>query len=245
MITKEEKLDLRRELGTGIYTDPANFSFVPFIDHFYGGPTASDEVSRYHTIDFIAENIIYKDNINGVIVETGCFKCGMGVYLHKTFPDRNLYLFDSFDGLEPLGDRQYPFPSDQLDHWFSSPKSACEETLKKFNCDTNKIHIVEGWFKNTTINFDHPIAILRFDGDTYSSALEVLTNMYDNVVDGGVVILDDSCIYETMAAVEKFLTDRNLLDKIVFRSPYGECEQLNFTKTTNVCGMWWQKNENL
>jgi hypothetical protein len=245
MMNKEEKLELRRQLGTGIYTDPDNFSMVPFIDYFYAGPTASDEISRYHTLDFIAENIIYKNNIPGVIVETGCFKCGIGVYLHKTFIDRDIYLFDSFDGLEPIADRQHSFPSDQVDHCFSSPLSECIKTLKKFNCYDERIHIIEGWFKNTTVNFDQKIAVLRFDGDTYSAALEVLTNMYDNVVDGGIVILDDSCIYETMEATEKFLIDRNIFDKIKFRSPYENCEELNFDKKTKICGMWWQKNENI
>jgi hypothetical protein len=62
-----------------------------------------------------------------------------------------------------------------------------QEINKEFNNYTSQKHSLLKLLKD----FNEKIAILRFDGDWYESTIDVLENMYDNVVDGGVIIFDD------------------------------------------------------
>jgi hypothetical protein len=71
------------------------------------------------------------------------------------------------------------------------------------------LHYHEGWFQETlpvvheTIG---PIAILRLDGDWYASTKVCLEYLFDKVVRGGIVIIDDYGTYEgCRRAVDEFM----------------------------------------
>jgi hypothetical protein len=71
------------------------------------------------------------------------------------------------------------------------------------------IHYHVGWFQNT-LPADHqnigPIAILRLDGDWYASTKVCLEYLFDKVVKGGVIIIDDYGTYEgCRRAVDEFM----------------------------------------
>lgn len=68
-------------------------------------------------------------------------------------------------------------------------------------------HIHKGWFQDTVPGADiGPIAILRLDGDWYESTKICLDHMYDAVVPGGFVIIDDYGTYEgCKKAVDEFV----------------------------------------
>jgi O-methyltransferase len=71
------------------------------------------------------------------------------------------------------------------------------------------IHYHIGWFQNT-IPADHqgigPIAVLRLDGDWYASTKVCLEYLFEKVVRGGVVIIDDYGTYEgCRRAVNEFM----------------------------------------
>ena len=54
-----------------------------------------------------------------------------------------------------------------------------------------------------------PIAILRLDGDWYESTKVCLEHLFDLVVDGGFVIVDDYGAYEgCRTAVDEYLAGR-------------------------------------
>ena len=57
----------------------------------------------------------------------------------------------------------------------------------------NNIEIVEGFFNNTLKDFsrDKKIFFLHLDVDLYSSYKTCLENLWDSVIDGGVVIFDE------------------------------------------------------
>ena len=60
-----------------------------------------------------------------------------------------------------------------------------------------------------------PIAILRMDGDFYESTMDTLNNLYDPVVPGGVIIIDDYYYWQgARMAVHDFLSQHKLIDSI-------------------------------
>ena len=69
-------------------------------------------------------------------------------------------------------------------------------------------HYHVGWFQDTVplASDVGPIAILRLDGDWYDSTIVCLRHLYDKVVPGGFVIVDDYGAYEgCRKAVDEFV----------------------------------------
>ena len=74
-----------------------------------------------------------------------------------------------------------------------------------YGADFTCVH--KGWFEDTVpVTKTGPIAILRLDGDWYASTKVCLDHLYDAVVPGGFVIVDDYGTYEgCQTAVDEFL----------------------------------------
>ncbi|MFL4469150.1 TylF/MycF/NovP-related O-methyltransferase [Tateyamaria armeniaca] len=88
------------------------------------------------------------------------------------------------------------------------------EVVRRFVADDlgygdQNTHIHKGWFQDTVPASDTgPIAILRLDGDWYESTKVCLENLYDRVVSGGFVIIDDYGTYEgCQKAVDQFIEE--------------------------------------
>ena len=54
------------------------------------------------------------------------------------------------------------------------------------------------------------ISILRLDGDLYESTLIPLKFLYDKVVDGGIIIIDDWNLDGCKKAVKKFIHHKKI-----------------------------------
>lgn len=76
------------------------------------------------------------------------------------------------------------------------------------------LHYHVGWFQETLPAVHEkigPIAILRLDGDWYASTKVCLEYLFDKVVKGGMVIIDDYGTYEgCRKAVDEFMTHRGI-----------------------------------
>jgi len=80
--------------------------------------------------------------------------------------------------------------------------------------DPARLHYHVGWFQETlpgSAAAIGPIAILRLDGDWYASTKVCLEHLYDQVVPGGVVVIDDYATYDgCRKAVDEFIAARGL-----------------------------------
>lgn len=80
--------------------------------------------------------------------------------------------------------------------------------------DPDRVHYHVGWFQDTLPEEAAavgPIAVLRLDGDWYASTKVCLEHLYDQVVPGGVVIIDDYATYDgCRKAVDEFIALRGL-----------------------------------
>lgn len=92
---------------------------------------------------------------------------------------------------------------------------SCEELLvDTIHYPKDHIFYFEGWFEDTMKEYAtkiEEIAILRLDGDWYSSTKVCLENLFHKVVKGGVVIIDDYGFYKGCSrAVDEFLEQNNI-----------------------------------
>ena len=138
-------------------------------------------------------------------VECGVAKGG-GLAMMKSIagPNNKIYGFDSFEGMpaitiEDIGEYNktdvingYGKPGDNLSGGIESVYT----TFNQLNIEMNNVILVKGFFKDTlhiTENIENigKIGVLRLDGDWYDSTMICLEKLYDKVVVGGAIIIDD------------------------------------------------------
>jgi O-methyltransferase len=128
------------------------------------------------------------------------------IYARACLPaDRKVILCDSFEGLPHD-------PAEPEYVTFDILKVSVDEVrnnFKKYDQEKN-LEFVKGYFCDTLKNLKTPIAILRADGDMYSSTTDILDNLYSQVSPGGYVIIDDYGLPPCAKAVTDFLNKHNI-----------------------------------
>lgn len=163
-------------------------------------------------------------HIQGCVVECGTWRGGMIGGIAKLLgPDRRYFLFDSYEGLpvptKQDGKKAFEWQNDKNAPGYYDNCSAemgfAEEAMKLSGVVDYKI--TKGWFNESLPQFDknNSIAILRLDGDWYESTMQCLENLYDLVVPGGIIIIDDYYYWEGCTrAVHDYMSKNQLTDKI-------------------------------
>jgi O-methyltransferase len=180
-------------------------------------------------------------NIPGCFVECGTWKGGaVGLMalgnLEAGATRRHLHLFDSFEGIpEPdvsidgekavqqvvsIGGRAKGrlMPVAGFYEKYAGGVGTLEENRslleEVIGYDPSFLHYHKGWFQNTLPEAAPDlgsVAILRLDADWYASTKICLEHLYDNVVSGGFVIIDDYGCYEgCKKAVDEFMKRRGV-----------------------------------
>ncbi len=167
---------------------------------------------------------VLEEKTLGALVECGVAQGGSALLIalvNQKFGDgtRRLWLFDSYEGLPE------PTPEDFKngktgEHVRPLPKGSCLGTIEEVSrllfdqhsLGRRDIELVKGWFQDTlpqTRGKVGPIALLRLDGDWYESTKVCFDMMFDQVSEGGFVILDDyfTC-YGCKRATDEFLQAR-------------------------------------
>jgi O-methyltransferase len=181
----------------------------------------------------LAQSVELK-KLRGAFVECGVWKGGVSGVLaqvaHAAHSKRQVWLFDSFEGLPEPGKEDGARAKEYAEGKSSGTLSTIgkcvgplEDVQRLFssvlNISGEHIHIGKGWFQDTlpkTKEGIGAIAILRLDGDWYESTKVPLDYLFDNVVSGGYVILDDYYCWEgCKKAVDEFCQQRGITPNIV------------------------------
>ena len=169
--------------------------------------------------------------IPGAVVECGTWKGGMIAGIAEVLgPDRNYFLFDSYEGLpdatEKDGKSAFDYQQNKnspgyYDNCTASQQSAIDAMRLS---GAKNVKITKGWFNETLPKqqFKNGIAILRMDADWYDSTMDILTNLFPQMNKGGVIIIDDYYTWEGCSkAVHDYLSKNKRKEKI--RVQQGVC----------------------
>jgi len=155
-----------------------------------------------------AVRYVVQQDIDGAIVECGVWKGGSMMAAARTLlnlgvADRDLYLFDTFQGMTaPTGrDTSPEFGSAQAiwtrkrsrdEDWVSSPLDEVKRNMASVGYPAERTRYIVGPVEQT-VPEDAParIALLRLDTDWYESTLHEMIHLYPRLTRGGVLILDD------------------------------------------------------
>jgi O-methyltransferase len=193
---------------------------------------------RLDNIEMCFRDIIEKD-VPGDLIETGAWRGGATIFMRALLKaygveDRLVWVADSFQGL--------PAPKDAADGWDFSHVEEIKVSLdqvksnfSQFGLLDDQVRFLPGWFKDTLPSAPiQKLALLRLDGDLYSSTMDVLSNLYFKVSPGGYVIIDDYYDWEPCRrAVHDFLRENKLqptIEKIDSRGVYWKVGELNISK---------------
>jgi len=114
---------------------------------------------------------------------------------------RRIFAYDSFEGFpEPSAEDNSP-RQPKKGEWSGSPSGKYQYSIDftwsvlqeaGILIDKQNIILTKGFFNDTLPNHpQRPIALLHVDGDLYQSYKDTLTNLYDRVAIGGLIIFDD------------------------------------------------------
>jgi len=185
-------------------------------------------------------------NSNFSFVECGVGPGGCIAVMAKNSKNNRIYGFDSFEGMPPItdediGDYNKSDPAMEFGcegHNLSGGLELVNKTLNLLNVDKSKINLIKGYFENSltgdVINNIGNIAVLRLDGDWYNSTKVCLERLYDRVVDGGVIIIDDyGHFVGAKRATDEFRARRNIESPLI-QTDYTEHYWIKEIKSTNI-----------
>lgn len=184
-------------------------------------------------------DMIKTENIIGDIIECGVWKGGICIHLAKLFPNRDIWICDSFQGCPYSKDRQYDYKKEiHKGGVYAVKEEAVKNNFRKFGVDPDqdRLHFCAGWFKNTLPTLPvKQIALLRIDCDLYSSYLEVLNNLYDKVVPGGFIIFDDYCFGQIAKDVLPYFFKTRGINPVIYKPDHTILEDDVRLSTLKYC----------
>lgn len=130
----------------------------------------------------IHDLLISVSDVPGILLEAGVYKGGSALLAHRVFPDVDLYLYDTFEGLPDLTEGDAGAGHKKGD--FSSPEEHVRELIPKAN-------IFKGYFPETLDSLPDLIRYAHLDMDLYDPTLRGLKKLWPNMSEGGVIVLDD------------------------------------------------------
>ena len=172
---------------------------------------------------------LVEHGIQGDIVECGVWKGGSMMAVARTLlefgvTDRNLHLFDTFEGMSPPTREDVSFrgesASDLLSRsnkesswvWAYSALDEVKRNLQTTGYPTERTFFIKGKVEETIPEYAPPrIALLRLDTDWYESTHHELLHLYPRLSPGGVLIIDDYGHWEgARKAVDTYFAEHNL-----------------------------------
>lgn len=159
-----------------------------------------------------AANIIKNKKIKGAVAELGVYRGAFAKCINGVFPDRTLYLFDTFEGfLEE--DLKYEKIQGLLKNEVGKFSNTSEEYVLGRMPYPDKCIIKKGYFPDTAEDLNERFAFVNIDVDLYKPILSGLEYFWPKMSKGGYILVHDffSLSYAgTRKAIEEFADKHNI-----------------------------------
>lgn len=176
-------------------------------------------------VDFLRKLSFELDNVSGSVAECGVFRGWFASYINEFFPDRSLYLFDSFAGFSER-DIEKEKDSDVI-QWFDigfnrAFQRGCETAALMRMPYPEKVIIKKGFVPETFEDIQNEcFAFVNIDMDLYKPQLDALTFFAPRMTAGGVILVHDYYDHYLSSGVKKAVDEISLRYSIT-RIPVGD-----------------------
>lgn len=147
--------------------------------------------ARRDCLEKIAIIMGEKNCSGGAVAELGVYRGDFAKVINEVFPDRKLYLFDTFEGF-PEKDMGYEIGNNLLLNKVGQfADTSVEHVLGRMPHPENCI-IRQGYFPDTTIGLEEEqYAFVNIDVDLYKPILAGLEYFWPRMVKGGYIFVHD------------------------------------------------------
>ena len=161
---------------------------------------------RFSSMELVAREI-HERKIPGDVAELGVYRGDFASKINIAFPDRKLYLFDTFEGFaaEDIETEKEKSYSKMENNDFSD--TSVSLVMKKMKYPNNCI-VKKGFFPKTAEGVDATFSFVSVDCDLYDPILSGLEFFWDRLSTGGYIFVHEYNQTEylgTNAAVNEFL----------------------------------------
>ena len=178
-----------------------------------------------HQLEFLLGAIRQTAEVPGVCVEVGCAYGATSVFLRKHLdrlaPHKNYIAIDTFTGFLVEHVRyetevRHKDPQISQDFVINNRKWVSESIRQ---ADVGSIEIVQCDASKFDFDRCHGISFCLIDVDLYLPVSLILPKIYDQLADGGILVVDDCQPHPkwdgALAAYEEFVEARRILPEIV------------------------------
>jgi O-methyltransferase len=168
------------------------------------------DYTRIATLELISFEI-NKRNLQGNTAELGVYKGRFARYINQYFPDRRLYLFDTFEGFDKRDidkEAEKKYSSGGQD--FSD--TSVESVLRKMPFPT-QCRPVKGFFPESAKNIQDSFVFISLDADLFEPIYQGLCFFYPKLVAGGYIFIHDfnnDAYRGAREAVEQFCLEQGI-----------------------------------
>lgn len=153
---------------------------------------------------------VARRGVPGCLVECGVWRGGSSMaaalaLLQEGQTDRDLYLFDTFEGMSPPTDLDRTAdgtlaathlerePDRAGGYWCRAGLEDVRANMASVGYPAERLHFIPGPVERTIPEHvpPAPIALLRLDTDWYESTRHELEHLFPLVVEGGILLIDD------------------------------------------------------
>jgi O-methyltransferase len=165
---------------------------------------------RLATLELVSDEIRQKQ-LTGEVAELGVYKGKFARYINGYFPEKKLYLFDTFEGFDERDvsvEKRQNFSSGAQN--FSD--TSIEAVLKQMPFPEKCIP-VKGFFPQTAQGIDEKFVFVSLDADLYEPIYAGLSFFYPRLAKGGYIFIHDfnnDAYKGARKAVEEFCNKENI-----------------------------------
>lgn len=165
---------------------------------------------RLSTLELVS-NEINKNQLEGNVAELGVYKGKFARYINQYFPNRVLYLFDTFEGFDIRDvekEKQKKLSSGEQDF-----RDTSVEGVLKLMPVPQQCHPVKGFFPDSAKGIEDRFVFVSLDADLYEPIYQGLQFFYPRLVRGGYIFIHDfnnDGYKGSRKAVEQFCLEQNI-----------------------------------
>jgi O-methyltransferase len=169
---------------------------------------------------------IVKNEIPGDIVECGVWKGGSMMTVALTLltlgdNTRNLYLFDTFEGMTMPTEKDLDFNNRRAyelymeangSQWCNVSVEEVQELMYSTGYPKDKLHFIKGRVEDTIPkSIPNKLSLIRLDTDWYESTIHELNNLFPVLSQHGILIIDDYGYWQgAKLAVDQYFAENSI-----------------------------------
>lgn len=175
-----------RDIDADIYAKKKEFEISDFSDK----KAYRSDYIRVKTFELLVDEII-RGNVEGQVAELGVFQGEFAQFINAAFPNRKLYLFDTFEGFDERElclewGNEYGLFAEQDTH-----KNTSIELVMMRMKYRDKVVIKQGMFPGSLNGLEEKFAFVSLDCDYEESLFQGMMYFYPRLEKGGYIMMHD------------------------------------------------------